>query len=194
MQISHEHELLSSELGLDHMRHHMRGTRSCLSFNNLLRLVLSSKEELQGMQRFQVWPSKLWKLWNKKEFPFFFKTHYNRQSKVGGLWIVTGKRMSKEEAIEGKFRVLLQQPGPPSLASSYNNRKVEKSFFPGKKLSFFWVCFCSIFFLNNNLGGLFGLLLPRGFGCSLFFNGSLFASLVNSKYPPPVFIVLAFTL
>lgn len=59
--------------------------------------------------------------------------------------------------------------------------------FSGKFSSFFlWVWFCFIqsfvfFFLLG--GGLFGLLHLRGFGCSLFFNGSLFASPINSKYP-----------
>jgi hypothetical protein len=61
---------------------------------------------------------------------------------------------------------------------------IRKSFFLGKFLSFFFLFF--------GVGGLLGLLFPRGFGCSLFLNGSLFASPSIQKIPL-VLIILTFT-
>jgi hypothetical protein len=87
--------------------------------------------------------------------------------------------------------VLLQQLGPLSLVSSCNNRKVlfsRKFSSPPFFLGLVLFCFFFFFFFSpppppHFWGKMLGLLLPRGFGCSLFLNGSLFASFVISKYP-----------
>ncbi len=104
-----------------------------------------------------------------------------------GVWKV-GKQ------IKGFVVVLLQQSGLPSLASSCNGMKV--LFF---KIVFVFfgalVLFCFVFFFKNFLRGrLLRLLLPRGFGCSLFFCEWFPLCIPYWFKIPLVVIILAFTL